>query len=55
MGRPRIYLSHSVFERRKGGRVQRKLEEMGYTVVNPFYPQIGRGDVRRLDEGEWAP
>ena len=55
MGKVRIYLAHSVFERRKGRRVQRRLEEMGYTVVNPFYPEEAREDVRRLDEGEWTP
>lgn len=52
---PTIYLSHSVYERRKGRRTQRRLEELGYVVFNPFYPETPRDEVEKLDEGKVVP
>ena len=32
----KIYLAHSVFERNRGKRIQKKLEDLGFEVINPF-------------------
>lgn len=53
-----IYLAHSVHERDMGKEVQKKLEDMGYEVYNPFYPKDPRAyrdDIKNLDEGIIAP
>lgn len=33
---PRLYLSHSSHEKERGKEIQKKLEDMGYEVHNPF-------------------
>lgn len=50
-----VYLAHSVHEREEGKRIQKKLESMGYTVLNPFYPKIPRPGIQALDEGKGRP
>ena len=50
-----IYLAHSVHERQEGKRLQKKLEELGYVVINPFYPETPRPDIDALDRLEIKP
>lgn len=53
-----LYLAHSAYERERGKRIQKRLEEMGFTVYNPFYPfdpRSSRGDVVALDKGLIVP
>ena len=51
----RIYLAHSVFERQKGRKIQRRLVELGYVVVNPFYSETSREDIEKVDGGKLVP
>jgi len=49
----KIYLAHSVHERDRGIKAQRKLEELGYEVFNPFYPDdVIRSDIEAIDRGD---
>lgn len=53
-----IYLAHSVRERGMGKRVQKRLEDLGYEIYNPFYPidpRAYRTDIKALDEGLIVP
>lgn len=53
-----LYLAHSAYERERGKRIQKRLEEMGFKVYNPFYPfdpRSSRGDVVALDKGLIVP
>ena len=45
-----IYLAHSTHERQEGKRLQKRLEDLGYTVINPFYPETPRPDIEALDK-----
>lgn len=49
-----IYLAHSVHERVRGRDVQNELEDLGFTVWNPFYA-VFREDIQALDNGEVKP
>lgn len=53
-----LYLAHSVHERQRGKRIQKRLEEMGFIVYNPFYPEDPRAyrkDIAALDGGHIVP
>lgn len=54
----RLYLAHSVHQRPRGQEIQRQLEEIGFSVYNPFYPddpRAARGDIEALDKGIIQP
>jgi len=54
----RIYMAHSAHERERGKVNQQRLEELDFSVYNPFYPDIPelyRDDVKALDEGRIQP
>ena len=52
----KIYLAHSVWEREKGRKIERKLKSLGYDVYNPFYPPTyKRNDIEELDKGMIVP
>ena len=52
----KIYLAHSVHERDRGVRIQKKLEAMGHSVYNPFYPDdVIRDDIEAIERGDLHP
>lgn len=46
----KAYLAHSVHKRERGKEIQKKLENMGIEVYNPFYSH-DRQDILDLDKG----
>jgi len=50
-----IYLAHSTRERKKGKEIQKQLEDLGFKVINPFYPETPRPDIVALDKGIARP
>lgn len=48
------YLAHSVHKREEGKEIQKKLEDMGIEVYNPFYSH-DRQDILDLDKGIVQP
>lgn len=51
-----VYLAHSVWERKKGRKIEREIKSLGYKVYNPFYPpKSKRGDIEKIDRGIIVP
>jgi nucleoside 2-deoxyribosyltransferase len=51
----RVYLAHSVSQRKEGKIWQERIESMGFEVINPFYPLKPRKDIEDLDKGLDVP